>query len=152
MKQISSLRTLLIVLPLIAVGCDNSHSTAEKDSQVSSKDVQEEVGEAIETTKAFTEQKFDEYQKRVETKLNALKEKHNELTVQARKAGAEANAELQATLNDLEREKESIVQRMEELKTSSGQAFAELESGINQALAELEEAYQTAVTRFSDKA
>ncbi len=152
MKQITVLRAFLILIPLVAVGCDDSPSTRNKESQVTAADVGESLDETMETTEGFLEQKADKFQKKIETQLQALEAKHQELTAQAKKAGTEANAELQATLDELEKKKQRILERMGALQESSGQALEDLEAGIDHAVAELEEAYQKAQSRFADKA
>lgn len=70
---------------------------------MSSEEVQKAVGVAIKPTEEFSEQKLDEYQKRVETQIQASAEKYDALTAQGKNAAAEVNAELQETLDDLER-------------------------------------------------
>ena len=152
MKPITVLRAFLILIPLVAVGCDDSPSTTDKNSQVTAADVRESLKETVETTEEFAEQRVNAYQKKIETQLQALEEKHAKLMAQAKTAGAEANAELQETLHNIERKKKEVVDKMGALKDSSGQALEDLEAGIDRALAELEAAYQKALTRYSDKA
>ena len=151
MKRKTILRAFLFLLPFVAVGCDNSPSNTHKESQVTASDVRESLGEGVETTGEFLNQKVDEFQKKIETQLQALELKHAELTAQVRKAGTEANAELRETLDLLEKKKKSIHERMEALQESSGQALEDLKSGIDHAVAELKEAYQKAQSRFADK-
>ena len=108
MKRMTIFRALLFLIPFFAVGCDNSPSNTSKESQVTASEVRESLEEGMETTGEFLDQKDDEFQSKIETQLQALESKHTELMAHAGKVGNEANAELQETLDDLDKKKKNI--------------------------------------------
>ncbi|WP_447969207.1 hypothetical protein [Nitrospira sp. M1] len=145
----SHFSVLVLAMAAAFSGCDNSHTQTQQEPQVSAKDVEKTVKEAIEVTKSFAENKFDEYRKSIEMKINSLDQKHVELSNHAKRAGEEANAEVHEILDAMEKKKQDLLRQMEELKSTSGEAVEDLKTGIDQTLVELDKSYDTALARYS---
>ncbi|GJL48919.1 hypothetical protein [Candidatus Nitrospira salsa] len=143
------LNVMIMNLALFTASCDNSDMRTQEESKHLKKEVKENVQDTLESTKQFTENKFDEYSQAIETSMNALQQKHRQLQKQALQDGKEANIELQDALATLEMKREQLQKQIEEQNSNRDTPLEDLQLSIEQALEELEELYEVTIARFS---
>lgn len=138
----------LILGVLVLSGCENQDSASDAKFKTATPDVKEEVQEAVDAVGQATENKMVEYQQSLESKLDALDEKHEELEAKVKDAGKEAKNELQETLAELKSKKETVKTKLDNLGTSTGKAWREMRTGIENALEDLGEGYDRALKEY----
>jgi len=143
------LNVMIMNLALLTASCDNSNMSTHEKSKLPEKHVKDNVQNTLESTKQFSENKFDEYSQAIETAMNALEQKHRQLQKQALQEEHEANVELQNALATLEMKRKQLRKQIEERNSNSDTPLEELQFRIKQALEELEESYEVIIARFS---
>ncbi len=114
----------------------------------SAEDVSRETAEALQTARAYAIRQKEEYQQKVEAKLDTLAKRIATLQTQVERAGARGKAELNAMIAELHRKKEAARRHLEELKASSAEAWVDLKLAMETAMKDLEKGYERARARF----
>jgi hypothetical protein len=147
----TQVRVFCFILGVLLIGgCGNQESTSDVTPKTTASDVKEEVQEAADTVGQFTETKMAEYQQSLESKLDAIDKKHEELEAKVKEAGKNAKTGLNATLADLKSKKEAVKNKLDKLGTSTGNAWEEMGAGVEKAMEELGEGYEQALQEFSN--
>lgn len=128
-------------------GCGEPKQSTEGKTDVTAKDIQEETQDVLEATRAFTLQQKKEYQKQIESKLNAYEKKIEQMVsdVETVKQGAEY--ELDQKIEDLQEKKDDVDKRLAELKSATEETWEDIKVGIDRAMEDLETAYERALSR-----
>lgn len=114
----------------------------------SAEDVRRETAEALQAAQAYTIHQKEEYQQKVEAKLDELAKGIATLQAKAERAGAKGKAELNAMIAELQQKKEAARRHFEELKASSAEAWQDLKVAMETAMKDLERGYEQARARF----
>ena len=119
---------------------------------MTSADVKKEAKEAIETTKAYSLQQKEEYQKQMEAKLQDFDREIQSLQDKV-KSGASALkedsiAKFNQSMEELSKKKQAVAEKLNELKSESGKAWEDTKSGVDNAMDELGKAYDRARSHF----
>ncbi|MGJ3247157.1 MAG: hypothetical protein ACFE0I_13935 [Elainellaceae cyanobacterium] len=130
----------------------NVNETPSETGQTSVEDVQAEAQEAVETAGAYTLEKRQDYQEKIESQLNEFERRIDELQAKAETAEADAQQKLNDEIQSLKEERDAIARQLTDLKTASSDAWDELSSGIDRAMKDLQRSYERALTEFNQTA
>jgi len=114
----------------------------------SAEDVKRETAEALQAARAYTIHQKEEYQQKVEAKLDELAKGIATLQAKAERAGARGKAELNAMIAELQQKRGAARRHFEELKASSAEAWVDLKVAMETAMKDLERGYERARARF----
>jgi flagellar motility protein MotE (MotC chaperone) len=112
------------------------------ESAVSAEKVVKETQEAIEATKEYTAQQKEIFQRKAHEELAAIQRQIIVLREKITKASESTRADLQKSLNELEKKKDGAKERLDELKGTTDAKWHEVREGMNNALNELKHSYQ----------
>jgi len=143
MKRSGSMLAI-ICLSLFVLSCGES-----KESKVSSGDVKKETREAYETAVQYTKQQKEEFQRKVQAKLDEYRKRIYELQVEAEEMSAQMKANMNRRIKDLEAKREAAEEKLTQLESASGKAWAEIKEGLDQAVKDLGQAYEDARSQFN---
>jgi DNA repair exonuclease SbcCD ATPase subunit len=153
MKSVMFVRGLLAIMLLLALGalpgCGEKEQPQSEPANVSKEDVKEEVKEAYDATKAYTQEQMQAFREETETRLAEYKEKIDQLEAKAEELGEDAKAKAEEQLTVLREKRDEVSEKLKELSSSSGNAWEQVKSGIDAALEDLGNAYKKAVAEFS---
>ena len=106
--------------------------------------------DTTEPPKEYTLQEKQEYQTRVETKLNELDTEISRLIAELQPTKAALEEELKASIAALEQKKLSVINRFDELKIAGEAHWEVVKSKLDSEITELETAYQQIAARTAD--
>lgn len=112
------------------------------DSTASAEKVTKEAQEAIEATKEYTAQQKEAFQRKAQEEVMAIQRQIIGLREKMAKASESTRADLQKSLNELEKKKEGVKEKLDELKGATDAKWHEVKEGMNNALNELKHSYQ----------
>jgi septation ring formation regulator EzrA len=151
-------RNALVIMWVVFLGvvflvaCGDRNAAEKSGTKVTSADVKKEAKEAIETTKAYSLQQKEEYQKQMEAKLQDFDREIQSLQDKV-KSGASALkedsiAKFNQSMEELSKKKQAVAEKLNELKSESGKAWEDTKSGVDNAMDELGKAYDRARSHF----
>ena len=103
------------------------------------------LGGKIESTLLQAKQ---EYEAKLEARVNEFDNKMNELKNKAASSEAATKAEMDQAIADLAIKREETAKKIEELKAASADSWENLKSSIDAAVDTLEKSYEEAVSKF----
>lgn len=118
------------------------YSGMAAESTASVEKVVKETQEAIDATKEYTAQQKEAFQRKAQEELVAIQRQIIVLRGKIEKASESARADLQTSLNELEKKKEGVKEKLDELKGATDAKWHEVKDGMNHALNELKHSYQ----------
>ena len=153
MKTVVFVRGLLTIVVLLALGalpgCGEKEQPQSEPAKVSKEDVKEEVKEAYDATKAYTQEQMQAFREETETRLADYQKEIDQLESKAEELGEDAKERAEERLAALREKRDEVSEKLKELSSSSGEAWEQVKSGINAALKDLGNAYEKAVAEFS---
>jgi TolA-binding protein len=135
------------VVSIIAMGVVPWSGMAA-DSKANADKVAKEAREAIEATKEYTIQQKEAFQRKVQEELVAI---HQQIVVLREKIAhlsESTRADLQKSLTELEKKKESAKERLEELKEVTDGKWRDVQERMNIAMNELKHSYHKLMSRM----
>ena len=134
---------LWVLVPGLIV-CQNvgAESTAGADKIV------KEARETIEATKEYTDQQKTAFQRKAQDELAALQQQIVALRGKVVDASTSTRAELQKSLNELEKKKDGVREQLDALKQTTDKKWQDVQDGMNSALHELKQSYQKLLSRM----
>ena len=121
------------MVPILSVAAEPTAS-AEK--------VAKEAQETIEATKQYTAQQKEAFQRKAQDELVVLQRQILGLREKIAKSSESTRADLQKSLNELEKKKEGVREKLDELKSTGDAKWHELREGLHTALNELTQSYR----------
>ncbi|MGE3976522.1 MAG: hypothetical protein AB7F94_02940 [Nitrospira sp.] len=112
------------------------------ESAASAEKVVKETQEAIEATKEYTAQQKEAFQRKAHEELTAIQRQIVGLREKIAKASESTRADLQKSLNELEKKKDGVKESLDELKGATDAKWHEVREGMNNAMNELKHSYQ----------
>lgn len=110
--------------------------------------IAKEAKETLEATKQYTIEQKEAFQRKaheelavVQKQIGALREKGHEVSTATR-------AELQKSINELEKKKDAAKRELEQLKTVTDSKWAAMKANVSSALDDLKSSYQKAVSHL----
>ncbi len=139
---------LMMLAGFIAVtGCEQK-SSDQTPGKVTSEDVRRDAGQAVDTAAKFSQQTKEEFQKRLEARLEELDVKIAELREKGKDLKDEAKANWDQKLADLETKRDAARAKLAEVGQSSAEAWKDVQQGAQSAWDDLEQAFQDASREF----
>ena len=129
------------------IGCEQK-TTDRTPDKVTSEDVQRDAGKAVDTVAEFSQQTKEEFQTRLEGRLEKLDGEITALREKGRDLKDEAKADWDRKLADLEVKREAARAKLAEVKQSSAEAWKDVQHGAQSAWDDLEQAFQDASREF----
>lgn len=122
------------------------------ESKTGTEKIVKEARETIEATKEYTTQQKEAIEGKAREELAALQRQIVELRGKVTKASESTRAELQKSLNELEKKKEGVREKLEELKGSTDAKWHEVKEKMTSAMNELKQSYQKLLSRMPSSA
>ena len=141
-----ALRLIAVSIGIMCIWAVNL--TFAQQQPVTKEDVKKQAAETMEKAKAYAEQQRHEYTKQVQSTLDDLSKKTDQLKEQAKVAKGEALTKIQAALADLKVKQDQAKQKLQELGSSTGAAWEQVKTGVDKAVADLQKAYNDASSYF----
>ena len=104
--------------------------------------------EAVESTKQYTMQQKDAFQKTIQAELKDMQVKIAELQKKANAASLEARKDMQKALQDLERKKDEARKQLDEVSHSTSSAWSTLKANVNAVVADLKKSYKETLSKL----
>lgn len=107
-----------------------------------------EARETIEATKEYTAQQKEAIERKAQEELTALQQQIAALRGKVAEASVSTRAELQKSLNELEKKKDGVREQLDELKRTTDKKWQDVQDRMNSALHELKQSYQKLLSRI----
>jgi alkylation response protein AidB-like acyl-CoA dehydrogenase len=112
------------------------------ESSVSAEKVVKEAQETIEATRQYTVQQKETFQRKAQEELAVMQQQILELRAKVEKASDSTRADLQQSLNELEKKKDGVRENLDELKYATDAKWHEVRERMNSALDEVKRSYR----------
>ncbi|MGO9116285.1 MAG: hypothetical protein ACLQPD_01595 [Desulfomonilaceae bacterium] len=142
-------RLLAISIAIACIWMANLGFAQQTD--VTKQDVKQEAASTMEKAKAYAEQQKQEYSKQVQTTLDDLSKKIDQLKEQARNYKGEASTKIEAGMADMKTKQDHAKQKLQEIGSSTGAAWDDMKAGLDKAVTDLQKAYNDASSHFKQK-
>ena len=120
---------LLIIPVVVAAGAS--------DKPVTGDTVIRETQEAATATKDYTIQQKDAFQRKVQTELDEMKVRIRQLRGQVKHASAEARADIQKAIKELEKKKDLANKKVEAIHSATASSWEQVKSKTEAAMDDL---------------
>jgi ribosome-interacting GTPase 1 len=107
------------------------------DKPVTGDTVIRETQEAVTATKDYTIQQKDAFQRKVQTELDEMKVRIRELRGQVKHASAEARADLQKAIGELEKKKDLANKKVKAIQSATASSWEQVKSKTEAAMNDL---------------
>ena len=134
---------LLNIFVVVSVGASDKPVTGDK--------VIRETQEAVTTTKDYTIQQKDAFQRKVQTELDEMQGRIAQLRGQVKHASADARADIQKAISDLEKKKELAEKKAQEIHSATASSWEQVKSKTSAAMDDLRDSLTRTVSRFSSR-
>jgi hypothetical protein len=121
------------------------------DKPVTGDTVIREAQEAATATKDYTIQQKDAFQRKVQTELNEMKVHIRHLGGQVRHASAEARANLQKVVEELEKKKDLASRKVEAIHSATASSWEQVKSKTLAAMDDLRDSLNRALSHFPSR-
>ena len=139
---------MLMLVGLFAVlGCEQK-SADRAPGKVTSEDVRRDAGQAVETATEYSQQTKEEFQKKLETRLNELDAEIAKLREKGRDLKDDAKAKWDQKMTELETKRDAARAKLAEVRDSSAEAWKDIQKGAQSAWDELDKAFRDASQEF----
>ena len=144
MKTITVIGTSLLILCFAVAGM----SFAAETGSGTKSDVKKEAPAGLDKPKPSAEQEKQDYIKQIESTLDDVSKKINELKDKAQTATGDARAKIESTIATLKVQQDAAGKKLQELRSSTGAAWGEMKTGMSKAADDLRKAYEDAAKHF----
>ena len=125
-----------------------NEATRVAANETTSDDVKRELREAFQAARDYTFQNKDEYLKRLQSVLDNVNTRLDQLKDQVKAAGAEARRQLEPQIEELRKQRDVLQQKMQHVKDSTPAAWEEVKTGVGAALDDLQKAFERAAEKY----
>jgi ribosome-interacting GTPase 1 len=129
---------LLMISVVVAAGAS--------DKPVTGDTVIRETQEAVTATKDYTIQQKDAFQRKVQTELDEMKVRIRHLRGQVKHASAEARADLQKAIKELEKKKDLASKKVEAIHSATASSWEQVKSKTEAAMDDLRDSLSRALS------
>ena len=127
---------VLAMLVVVPAGASDKPVTGDK--------VLRETQEAVTATKDYTIQQKDAFQQKVQTELEEMQVRITQLRGQVKHASAEARADIQKAIGDLEKKKDLAEKKAQEIHSATASSWEQVKSKTSAAMDDLRESLNRA--------
>ena len=120
----------LLAIPVVV-------AAGASDKPVTGDTVIRETQEAVTATKDYTIQQKDAFQRKVQTELDEMKVRIRELRGQVKHASAEARADLQKAIGELEKKKDLATKKVKAIHSATASSWEQVKSKTAAAMDDL---------------
>ena len=130
-----------------ALGCERKPAD-RTPGKVTSEDVRRDAGQAVKTAGEFSQQTKEEFQKKLEARLNAMGAEITKLREKGRGLKNEAKANWDRKMAELKTKRQAASARLAEVGHSSAEAWKDVRKGAQSAWNDLNKAFRDASKKF----
>lgn len=116
------------------------------ESSADMEKVTKEAQETLEATVEYTAQQKEAFQRKAHEELAAIQKQIIALKGKAGDASASTRAELQKSINELEKKKDAAKNKLDELRSATDAKWTDMKAGMSSALEELKGSYRKAMS------
>jgi len=120
----------------------------ETEARAGTDTITKEARETLEATKAYTAQQKEAFQQKVHEELSAVQRQISALRDKTRDVSAGARADLQESITELEKKKETVKEKLATLRNATDDKWNTVKSGVDAALDEVKHSYRKALSRL----
>ncbi|MDX2251896.1 MAG: hypothetical protein NW202_06395 [Nitrospira sp.] len=117
-------------------------------SSAGTETVTKEAKETLEATKQYTIEQKEAFQRKAQEELAVVQKQINLLRGKGQEVSAAARAELQKSIDELEKKKDAAKHELEQLRAVTDSKWAAMKTNVNSALEDLKSSYQKALSRL----
>jgi hypothetical protein len=132
---------------VVVAGCDQPDTPPSSD-RTTSDDVRRDIGKAVDTTNEYAGQTKEEYQQKLDARLQELDAEIAKLQEKGEALKADAKVKWEENMADLRIKRDAARVKLAELQDSSSEAWKDLQVGAQAAWEEMEQAFQKASSEF----
>ena len=134
---------LLNILVVVPVGASDKPVTGDK--------VIQETQEAVTATKDYTIQQKDAFQRKVQTELDEMQGRITQLRGQVKHASAEARADIQKAIKELEKKKDLASKKVEAIHSATASSWEQVKSKTVAAMDDLRDSLKRALSHLPSR-
>ena len=134
----------LLAMPVVV-------SAGASEKPVTGETVIREAREAVTATKDYTIQQKDAFQRKVQTELDEMQVRITQLRGQVEHASASARAEIQKSIEELEKKKELASKKAQEIHSATASSWEQVQSKAVAAMDDLRESLNQTLSHFSSR-
>ena len=138
---------LMLAGVLTASGCERKPAD-QPPGKVTSEDVRRDAGRAAETAVDYSRQTKEEFQKKLEARLDELDGEIAKLREKGRDLKDQAKADWDRKIADLEKKRDAARAKLAEVRDASAEAWKDVQKGVQSAWDELDKAFRDASREF----
>lgn len=117
-------------------------------SSAGTETITKEAKETLEATKQYTIEQKEAFQRKAQEELAVVQKQINLLRGKGQEVSAAARAELQKSIDELEKKKDAARHELEQLRAVTDSKWAAMKTNVNSALEDLKSSYQKALSRL----
>jgi signal transduction protein with GAF and PtsI domain len=131
----------LLAIPVVV-------AAGASDKPVTGDTVIRETQEAVTATKDYTIQQKDAFQRKVQTELDEMQVRIKQLHGQVKHASAEARADIQKTIKELEKKKDLASKKVESIHSATASSWEQVKSKTEAAMDDLRDSLTRALSHL----
>ena len=121
------------------------------DKPVTGDRVIRETQEAVTATKDYTIQQKDAFQRKVQTELDEMQIRITKLRGQVKHASAEARADIQKAIDELEKKKDLAEKKAQDIHSATASSWEQVKSKTAAAMDDLRDSLNRALSHFPSR-
>lgn len=137
------LRALWIVCVWVVLGLGMA-----TDSLAGADTIAREARETVEAAKEYTAQQKDAFQRKAQEELSAIENQIETLRGRARNGSVSTRAELQKSIDELDKKKEAVRDKLDALRNATDAKWHTIRATVDTAFDEIKGSYQKALSRL----
>ena len=110
--------------------------------------ITKEAKETLEATKQYTIEQKEAFQRKAHEELAVVQKQIGALREKGHEVSAATRAELQKSIDELEKKKDAAKRELEQLRAVTDSKWAAMKANVNSALEDLKSSYQKTVSRL----
>ena len=110
--------------------------------------IAKEARETVEAAKEYTSQQKDAFQRKAQEELSAIKSQIETLRGKARNVSASTRADLQKSIDELDKKKEAVKDKLDALRDATDTKWHAIKTTVDTAFEEIKGSYQKALSRL----
>ena len=134
----------LLTIPVVV-------AAGASDKPVTGDTVIREAQEAVTATKDYTIQQKDAFQRKVQTELEEMKVRITQLRGQVKHASAEARADIQKAIGELEKKKKLAEKKAQDIHSATASSWEQVKSKTAAAMDDLRDSLKRTMSQFPSR-
>ncbi len=139
---------VIMFVGIVAVAGCEQQSSAPTSGKVTSEDVLQDAGKAVDTAAEFAQQTKEEFRKKLDARLKELDTEIVKLREKGHDLKDEAKVKWDQKLAELEAKRDAARVKLAEAADSSAEAWKDLQKGVQSAWDDMDKAFAEASREF----